>query len=214
MSICFFGLESTFGEIPWQRFHGEFKYIHIQKTTKMKEDKNELEVNRSYLMTLFETSLKDIYWAERALTGILSKMATKASSRELIEALNTHLVETNGHVEKLEKIFELIDKKPFAKKCNAMEGLIEECEELMVDMEEGAQRDAAIIFATQKMEHYEIATYGTLATFSKTMGYDKVTVLLKEILSEEKNIDHILTHIAVASINEDALREEEQESAE
>lgn len=180
----------------------------------MKDSRNELQADRSFLMTLFETGLQDIYWAERALTGILPKMANNASSDELVEALKTHLVETKGHVEKIEKVFELIHKKPFAKKCAAMEGLIKESEDMMSEMEEGPQRDAAIIFSTQKIEHYEIATYGTLATFSNTLGQVQATTLLKEILSEEKNIDHVLTHIAVASINENALETEEQEAEE
>lgn len=180
----------------------------------MREERNELQADRSYLMTLFETGLQDIYWAERALTGIIPKMVTKSSSTELAEALKSHLIETKDHVEKIEKVFELIHRKPFAKKCAAMEGLIKESEDMMLEMEEGPQRDAAIIFSTQKMEHYEIATYGTLATFARTLGQEKATILLKEILSEEKNIDQILTNIAVESVNAEALETEEQEAEE
>lgn len=177
----------------------------------MKETRKESQADRSFLMTLFESGLQDIYWAERALTGILPKMATKARSQELVEALKTHLSETKVHVEKIEKVFELIQRKPFAKKCAAMEGLIKESEDFMLEMEEGSQRDAAIIFSAQKIEHYEIATYGTLATFAKTLGEDQAARLLKEILGEEKNVDQIFTNIAVASINENALETEEAE---
>lgn len=180
----------------------------------MKKENNELQVERSFLMTLFETSLKDIYWAERALTGIFPRMIKDATSKDLKEALSTHLEETVAHVERIETVFELLHKKASAKKCAAMEGLMKECDELMLEMEEGPQRDAAILFCAQKMEHYEIASYGTLATFANTMGLEDVAVILKSILGEEKNADHVLTHIAVSSINIDALQTEEQEPAE
>ena len=168
-------------------------------------------MKRSLLMKLFEDELKDIYWAEKALTKALPKMAKNASSPQLIEALENHLEETEGQIEKLEQVFELIEKKPVAKKCEAMAGLVKESEEIMKNTEKGPQRDAGIISAGQKVEHYEIATYGTLRTFAQTMGLEDVAQLLEEILEEEKNADSLLTEIAVATINVEALEEMEEE---
>src|SRR5690349_11807216 len=116
----------------------------------------------SQLMKLFEDSLKDIYWAEKALTKALPKMAGNATSEELVEALENHLSETEVQIQRLEKVFALIDKKAVAKKCEAMDGLIKEGQSIMEECEEGSMCDAGIISAGQKIEHYEIATYGTL----------------------------------------------------
>lgn len=175
---------------------------------------NESMMERSSLMVLFETELKDIYWAEKALTKAIPKMAKNASSPELYEALNNHLEETEMQVEKVEQVFELIGKKAVAKKCEAMEGLISEAEEMMKETEKGPQRDAAIISAAQKVEHYEIATYGTLATFAHTLGLDEVGSILEDILEEEKNADKTLTEVAVSTINVEALEEESADAEE
>lgn len=168
-------------------------------------------MERSLLMKLFEDELKDIYWAEKALTKALPKMAKNASSPELVEAIENHLTETEGQIAKVEQVFELLDKKAVAKKCEAMAGLIKEGEEIMKDTEKGPQRDAGIISAAQKVEHYEIASYGTLRTFAQTLGLDDAATLLEEILEEEKNADSTLTDIAVSTINVEALEEEEAE---
>ncbi|MBA3681906.1 MAG: ferritin-like domain-containing protein [Bacteroidetes bacterium] len=165
----------------------------------------------SQLMKLFEDELKDIYWAEKALTKALPKMAKNATSPELVEALENHLAETEQQVGKLEQVFELIDKKAVAKKCEAMAGLIKEGEEIMKDTEKGPQRDAGIISASQKVEHYEIASYGTLRTFAQTLGLDEAAEILAEILEEEKNADSILTEVAVSAVNVEAMEEEEAE---
>jgi len=165
-------------------------------------------MDRSLLMKLFEDELKDIYWAEKALTKALPKMAKNASSPELIEALQNHLQETEGQIEKLLQVFELIDKKPVAKKCEAMAGLIKEGDEIMKDTKKGAQRDAGIISAGNKVEHYEIASYGTLKTFANVLGLNEAADILNEILEEEKNADATLTEIAMATINVEALEEE------
>lgn len=159
------------------------------------------------LRELFENELKDIYWAEKALTKAIPKMVKKATSEELIEALENHLEETKGHVERCEKAFELLDKTASAKKCEAMAGLTKEAEEIMESSEEGMVRDAGIISAAQKVEHYEIATYGTLCAFAKTLGEDKIAELLEKTLSEEKGANDKLTEIAESSINEEALSE-------
>lgn len=157
------------------------------------------------LRKLFEDELKDIYWAEKALTKALTKLSKKASSDELKEALEEHQTETEEHVKKCEQVFELLDKAARGKKCEAMEGLISEADEIVSSTEEGVVRDAGIISACQKVEHYEIASYGTLVSFAKTLGEDEAADILAEILSEEKKADEKLTDIAESSINEEAL---------
>jgi ferritin-like metal-binding protein YciE len=153
------------------------------------------------LRDLFEDELKDIYWAEKALTKALPKMAKNATSEELVSAINDHLEVTKGHVERLEESFKILGKAARAKKCEAMEGLVKEAEGIMEDTEEGVVRDAGIISAAQKVEHYEIASYGTLCAFAKTLGEDEVVSLLQQTLNEEKEADQTLTEIAESSIN-------------
>ena len=156
------------------------------------------------LRDLFEDELKDIYWAEKALTKAIPKMVKNASSEELVAALDDHLEVTKGHVERLEEAFRILGKTARAKKCDAMEGLVKEAEGIMEDTEEGVVRDAGIISAAQKVEHYEIATYGTLCAFGKTLGEDEVVDLLHQTLDEEKEADQTLTEIAESSINVEA----------
>jgi ferritin-like metal-binding protein YciE len=188
------------------------------KTSAKSSGSEEYGMEESTLMKLFEEELKDIYWAEKALTKAIPKMIKKATSEELIEALESHLEETENQVKRVERVFESIEKKPVAKKCEAMDGLIKEAEEIMKEAEEGAMRDAGIISAAQKVEHYEIASYGTLRTFAQTLGLNEAVTLLEEILDEEKNADEKLTQIAESTINiqaameeEDAEEEEEEE---
>lgn len=161
------------------------------------------------LEKLFEDELRDIYWAEKALTKALPKMAKNASSPELVEAIETHLAETEEQVSRVEQVFDLLGKKPTAKKCEAMEGLIKEAEEFMEESDEGVMRDAAIISAAQKVEHYEIASYGTLRAFAETLGLTDIVALLEETLEEEKNADEKLTEVAVTAINLEAASEPE-----
>ncbi len=182
-----------------------------KKTTASEQTTDGTTMERSLLLELFENGLKDIYWAEKALVNALPKMAENATSPELVDALETHLQETEGQVTDLERVFELIDKKPVAKKCDAMEGLIKEGEAIIKDTEEGPQRDAGIIAAAQKVEHYEIATYGTLSTWAETLGLAEASEILAGILDEEKNADETLTEIAVSTVNVQALQEEEGE---
>lgn len=162
------------------------------------------------LRSLFEEQLKDIYWAEKALTKALPKMAKNASSEELIDALNEHLDVTKAQVQKVEAVFESIGKKAQAKKCDAMEGLIKEGEGILEDTEPGPVRDAGIIGACQKVEHYEIASYGTLASFASLLGEDEAASILQEILDEEKEADHVLTGVAESAINAEALQGDEE----
>lgn len=170
----------------------------------------------SGLRDLFEDSLKDIYWAEKALTKALPKMAKNATSEELVMALTEHLSVTQTQVTRLEEVFAAIGVKAQAKKCAAMEGLIKEAEEIMESTEEGVVRDAGIISAGQKVEHYEIATYGTLCAFAKILNETEAAELLLETLNEEKEADVKLSEIAETSINLEAANadsEEEEETA-
>lgn len=163
------------------------------------------------LRELFVESLKDIYWAEKALTKALPKMAKNATSEDLINTINDHLKVTEEQVSRLEQVFELIEEKATAKKCEAMEGLIKEGESIMEETQQGPVRDAGIIGASQKIEHYEIATYGTLAAFAETLGENEALQLLQQTLDEEKEADSLLTEVAYNNINFEASEEEEDE---
>jgi ferritin-like metal-binding protein YciE len=174
------------------------------------QSKNKGDSTESGLKELFLTELKDIYWAEKALVKALPKMAKKATSQELVDAIDEHLSVTETHVERIEQVFETLGEKASAKKCEAMEGLIEEAEEMMSEIKDGVVRDAAIISAAQKVEHYEIASYGTLVSFANTLGESKVAEILEQTLNEEKEADQMLTEIATSSINLDAANEEEE----
>jgi ferritin-like metal-binding protein YciE len=162
----------------------------------------------SQLMELFEDELKDIYWAEHAITKAIPKMIKNATSKTLIDALTSHLAETKNQVVRLEQVFGTIDKKASAKKCDAMEGLLKEAEEIMVSSEEGPMRDAGIIAAGQKVEHYEIASYGTLRQFAETLGLTQAEKLLDATLKEEKAADQKLSEVAKKAINIEAARVE------
>lgn len=166
------------------------------------------------LRELFIDSLKDIYWAEKALVKALPKMAKNATSENLITAINEHLTVTEEQVSRLEQVFEIIGEKASAKKCEAMEGLIKEGESIMEETQEGPVRDAGIISASQKIEHYEIATYGTLAAFAQTLGEDDACELLQQTLDEEKEADKMLNETAYNNINFEATEDDEMEEEE
>ncbi len=165
-------------------------------------------VSHEQLNELFIGGLKDIYWAEKALTKALPKMIKNATSEELIEALTAHLGETEGQVTRLEEVFSSIDERAVAKKCEAMAGLIKEAEEIMEECDKGGMRDAGIIVAGQKVEHYEIATYGTLRAFAEIMGHDKAVDLLQQSLDEEKAADEKLTEVTASVV---IMSEEKEE---
>ena len=157
-------------------------------------------------------SLKDIYWAEKHLTKAIPKMIKAATNESLISALEDHLEVTEEHVSRLEEVFELFGKKAQAKKCEAMEGLTKEAESIIEETEEGTStRDVGIIMAAQKVEHYEIATYGGLTQLAKTMGLMEIANLLGQTLEEEKEADEGLTSIAENNINLQAEEEGEEE---
>ncbi|MDF2932802.1 MAG: hypothetical protein K0R36_2133 [Chryseobacterium sp.] len=163
----------------------------------------------SGLRELFIDELKDIVYAERALVKALPKMAKNATEPKLIAAIEEHVKVTEGQVQRLDQIFELLGESNRGKKCDAMEGLIKEGESIMEETEAGPVRDAAIISASQKIEHYEIASYGTLVAFAKTLGEDEVASLLEATLAEEKEADALLTDSAYNSINFEAAEEDE-----
>jgi ferritin-like metal-binding protein YciE len=156
----------------------------------------------------FVDELKDIYWAEQHLAKALPKMQKAATSEELAAAFEKHTLETQQHISTLEQVFELLGEKAAAKKCDAMAGLLEEAKGIMEDTESGTMiRDAGLILAAQKVEHYEIATYGTLRTFAENMGHTDVQNLLQQTLDNEKETDVALTTIAENFVNEAATKE-------
>jgi ferritin-like metal-binding protein YciE len=163
------------------------------------------QVKNSQLDKFFHDQLKDIYWAEKHLTKALPKMQKNATTEELKNAIETHLAQTEEQVARLEQVFELLEKKPQAKKCDGMEGLVKEGESVMEETEDGSMtRDVGIIVSAQKVEHYEIAAYGSLVTLAKTMGHDDIAEILQTTLDEEKETDELLTSIAENNINWEA----------
>ncbi len=157
---------------------------------------------------LFVDEFKDIYWAEKHLVKALPKMQKAATSNELAAAFEKHTSETQTHIDTLEQVFSLLEEKAVAKKCDAMEGLLAEATSIIEDTEKGTNtRDAGLILAAQKVEHYEIATYGTLRTFAQTMGHTDVADLLQQTLDNEKATDEALTQAAESLVNEAAAAE-------
>lgn len=156
------------------------------------------------LEDLFHETLKDIYYAEKKLVKTLPKMAKMAASPALKTAIEDHLEETVVHVKRLEEVFAAMGKKPVAKKCEALEGLLKEAEEVMAEIEDGRTLDAAIISSAQTVEHYEIARYGTLACWAGELGYGGAKALLQETLDEEQAADQHLTRLADSSVNQQA----------
>jgi ferritin-like metal-binding protein YciE len=160
--------------------------------------------SKKTLDDLFLHNLKDIYNAEKQLVKALPKMAKGATSENLRTAIQDHLQETHGHVERLEQVFQLLEVGARGIKCAAMEGLVEEGAEVLEDDFEDAVRDAAIIAAANKVEHYEIATYGTLISFARLLGHGDIEELLQATLDEEKAADQKLTELAESEINVEA----------
>jgi ferritin-like metal-binding protein YciE len=156
------------------------------------------------LQDLFLEALKDLYYVEKTLVKKLPKIATLASSSDLRDAINQHLQETEGHVERLDQVFEMIGRKATAKKCDALDGLLKEAESVTGEIEDPQTRDAAIISSAQAVEHYEIARYGTLACWAEDVSNDDVRDLLQATLDEETAADQKLSAIAVSSINQSA----------
>ena len=152
--------------------------------------------------TLFEDLLKDIYWAEQHLVEALQMMSEAATTEALQDAFEEHMHQTQRHVGRLEKVFNLLGKDAQAKKCDAMEGLIKEGKEIIKSTEAGSMtRDAGLIIAAQKVEHYEIASYGSLVQVALTLGHDKIASILELTLNEEEDTDCLLTDIAETDVN-------------
>lgn len=166
------------------------------------------EMEDSKFREFFIEQLKDIYWAEQHLVKGLLKMAKAATSEQLAAAFEKHARETENHVRIDEQIFEALGEEPDTKKCEAMAGLLEEAEELIADTEKESHiRDAGLIMAAQKVEHYEIAAYGTMRVFASYLGNRKVESLLTQILENEKMTDITLTKLAEEVVNEKAAVE-------
>jgi ferritin-like metal-binding protein YciE len=150
--------------------------------------------------------LRDVYHAEKQLVKALPKMAKKAKSDKLRQAIEHHLEETKGQVDRLEQVFEKLDTRSRAKRCEAMEGLIEEAEEAMDEITTPEVLDAAMIAAAQKVEHYEIASYGSARALAEALGHNEVARLLEQTLDEEKQADQKLNDIALSEVNQTALK--------
>lgn len=166
------------------------------------------------LNALLEEELKDIYSAEKQLLKALPKMAKKATSEELRAALEEHLEVTEGQVERLEQVFEALGKPAKAKTCKAMQGLVEEATEIMEEDADDAVMDAGIIAAAQKVEHYEIASYGTVRTWARLCGEEEAAELLQETLDEEAEADKKLTELAENFVNPEAESGDDDEESE
>lgn len=156
------------------------------------------------LEDLFLETLKDIYYAEKKLVKTLPQMAKKAKSPDLKAAIEMHATETETHVERLEEVFAAMEKKPVAKKCEALEGLLKEAEEVTSEIEDPRTLDAAIISSAQTVEHYEIARYGTLVAWARELGMDDAESILQETLDEESGADEKLSALAEQSVNQQA----------
>jgi len=162
---------------------------------------------------LFHETLKDVYFAEKKILSTLPKMAKAAQNGELRAAFEKHHGETEGQIERLEKVFEEIDQKPQTKTCDAIVGIIKEGEEIMKEYKGSPAHDAGLLAAAQAVEHYEISRYGTLLAWANELGLEASVDLLKETLDEEEATDEALSELAEDVINQEAQDEEEEETA-
>ena len=153
---------------------------------------------------LFHDTLKDIYYAEKKILVALPKMAKAAQNEDLSAAFDKHKTETEGQVSRLEQVFELIDEKPQGKKCAAIEGILEEGQEIMKEYKGSPALDAGLLSAAQAVEHYEISRYGTLRTWAEEMGLDRAAELLQQTLDQEEATDRSLTELAETVVNQEA----------
>ena len=156
---------------------------------------------------LFHDTLKDIYYAEKKILSALPKMAKAAQNDDLTAAFEKHQAETEEQISRLEQVFELIDQKPQGKKCAAIEGILEEGQEIIKEYKGSPALDAGLVSAAQAVEHYEIARYGTLRTWAEELGLDDAAKLLQETLDEEEATDQALTQIAESVVNQEAQSE-------
>src|SRR5688572_11318492 len=179
---------------------------HDGQTTAKKDSKKKQEP--SYLQKFFIDQLKDIYYAEKELLNGLEEMKNACTTEELQDAFDNHKRQTERHIQRLEKVFRMINMRAQGKKCEAIEGLLKEAREIIKETEEDSlTRDAALIIAAQKVEHYEIATYGGLVQLALTMNLNRAADLLDKTLKEEEETDSLLTDIAEGHINVEAEQE-------
>jgi ferritin-like metal-binding protein YciE len=155
---------------------------------------------------LFLEQVEDLYDAEKRLVKALPKMAEASTSQTLRQAFESHLMETEGHVSRLENIFRTLGQDPKSETCDAMKGLISEGEDVVSNIDQSSLRDAGLIAAANRVEHYEIAAYGSARTFADILGLSQAAALLEQTLQEEKNADRKLTQLAESMINDEALR--------
>ena len=182
--------------------------IETNGSTNGTKDASHKADKTSLLEKFFVDQLKDIYYAEQHLVKALPEMQKAATSEVLEDAFQEHLKQTERHVKRLEKVFQLVGKKAEGKKCEAIEGLTKEAKSIISETKEGSMtRDAALIIAAQKIEHYEIATYGGLVQLAITMDLHRAAELLDKTLQEEEETDASLTEIAETSINVKAENE-------
>jgi ferritin-like metal-binding protein YciE len=176
--------------------------------TKKKGGQQTSEETPSYLQKFFIDQLKDMYYAEQELLKTMPEMKNAATTEELEDAIDEHMKQTQRHIKRLEKVFHMTGQKPEGKRCEAMDGLIKELKTILRETEESTMtRDAALIIATQKIEHYEIASYGGLVALAITLGLERAADILDKTLAEEEMTDNMLTDIAEAYINVEAEHE-------
>ncbi len=156
---------------------------------------------------LFHDTLKDIYYAEKKILSALPKMAKAAQNDDLRAAFEKHKTETEGQIDRLEQVFQLIEEKPQGKKCAAIEGILEEGQEIIKEYKGSPALDAGLVSAAQAVEHYEIARYGTLRTWAEELGLNQAMKLLQQTLDQEEAIDRALTEIAESVVNQEAQAE-------
>ena len=198
--------------MPWGVRDGMIFFgVKVKKNTMPTQSTSSSKTaQHSKLREFFIDQLQDIYWAEQKLVKTLPKLSQASRSPELRQAFDSHLNETKNHVTRIEKAFSLMKEKAESKECPALKGIVKEGEDIIDETEDHtAQRDVGLIFAGQKAEHYEIATYGSLVQLAKDMGETEVATLLQETLKEEKAADQKLTQLALSGINKEAAREVE-----
>ena len=156
---------------------------------------------------LFHDTLKDIYYAEKKILSALPKMAKAAQNEDLRAAFEKHKTETEGQIDRLEQVFALIEEKPQGKKCAAIEGILEEGQEIIKEYKGSPALDAGLVSAAQSVEHYEIARYGTLRTWAEELGFNQAMKLLQQTLDQEEATDQALTALAEAVVNQEAQAE-------
>ena len=193
---------------PPQKAKVAAKAVAVKKAIPVKKVADSKTHSGLLLEDFFAGELKDIYWAENHLLKVLPKMSKNATSGQLKKAFDDHKKVTEGHVARLENIFELMGKKAQGKKCEAMAGITKEGDEIIDETAKGTEtRDAGLVLAAKKVEHYEIATYAGLAAIARTLGKNNIAVILEQTLAEEKEADQTLSDLGRTKVNVEASKE-------